>query len=127
MALLRTRKSLKKAMDQAEGDEAYGYRIVYHAVAVPTRAIAENAGFDGALVTREVEAAKGATGFNALTGEYGDLYEAGVIDPTKVVRCALQTAVSVASILLSSDALITDIPKKEADAAGGGDIDGMDY
>jgi chaperonin GroEL len=126
VALVRGRAVLTKA---ARKDESrFGFDILHRALALPCRTIADNAGFEGALVVKEVEGNRGDWGFNALTGEYGDLRDAGVLDPTKVVRTALQNAVSVATVLLSSDALITDAPKKEGeDEEGAGDMDDMDY
>jgi len=129
VALLRARKQVaKKAPSDVE--ERFGYELVVKALSIPARAIADNSGFDGALIASQIESASGATGFNALSGEMCDLYEAGIVDPTLVVRAALQHAVSVATLLLSSDALITDAPKHEGDAAEGhdhgGGMDGMD-
>jgi chaperonin GroEL len=89
----------------------------------PLRRIAENAGTEGAVVVSEVEQFKGNKGFNAATGEYEDLVAAGIIDPTKVVRTALQNASSIAGLLLTTDAAITDMPepKKAAPPMPGGD------
>ena len=124
-ALIRARKKINPK--KAEGEERFGYDVLTKALALPCHTIAHNAGYEGALVVDEIENNTGAFGFNALTGEYQDMIEAGVIDPTKVVRTALQNAVSVASILLSSDALITDAPKKEDDKAADHGMDDMDY
>jgi chaperonin GroEL len=124
VALLRSLSALKKKPTDA--DEAHGYEVVRRALTIPCKTIADNAGYEGALVVAEIQASKDKNyGFNALTGEYVDMIEAGVIDPTKVVRSALQNAVSVASVLLSSDTLITDIPKKEDAKAGAGEMDDM--
>ncbi|MBM4014991.1 MAG: chaperonin GroEL [Planctomycetes bacterium] len=130
VALLRARKAIAKK-PRPNGDEKFGYDIVERVLGIPCRTIADNSGFDGALIASQVEAASGANGFNALSGEMCDLVDAGVVDPTKVVRTALQNAVSVATLLLSSDALIADAPKKEKaggghDDHGHGDMDGMD-
>jgi chaperonin GroEL len=125
VALLRAKKAIAKKAKPA-GDEGFGYGIVERVLSIPCRTIADNSGFDGALVASQVEAASGNSGFNALSGEMGDLVEAGVVDPTKVVRSALQNAVSVATLLLSSDALVTDLPKKEREGAGGEGAPGMD-
>jgi chaperonin GroEL len=92
----------------------------------PLRRIAENAGLDGAVVAGKVEELKGNKGFNAATGEYEDLAAAGILDPTKVVRTALQNAASIAGLLLTTDAAVTDAPepKKAAPSMPGG---GEDY
>jgi chaperonin GroEL len=100
---------------------------VNRALEMPIRTIADNAGYEGSVVARRVAQAKGNEGFDANTGEYVDMFEAGIIDPTKVVRTALQNAASVATMLLSTEALITEIPKKKPDAAPpGGGMDDMD-
>ncbi|MSR45501.1 MAG: chaperonin GroEL [Planctomycetes bacterium] len=130
VALLRARKAIAKK-ERPTGDEKFGYDIVERVLSIPCRTIADNSGFDGALIASQVEAATGNNGFNALSGEMADLVEAGVVDPTKVVRTALQNAVSVATLLLSSDALITDAPKREKsggghDDHGHGGMDDMD-
>ncbi len=125
VALLRAKRSLAKR-EKPEGDERFGYEIVERVLGIPCRMIADNSGFDGALIASQVEASTGSIGFNALTGEMGDLVDAGVVDPTKVVRSALQNAVSVATLLLSSDTLVTDAPKREkwGTAPGGGEEGG---
>ncbi len=119
VALLRA----QKAMDgiKAEGDEAVGVSIVRRALEEPLRQIAGNAGLEGAVVVAKVREAATDEGFNALTDTYENLVEAGVIDPTKVVRSALQNASSIASLLLTTEALVSEIPeeKKEAPAGGG--------
>ena len=94
------------------------------AIQEPLRAISFNAGVDGSLVVNKVRAGAGGFGYNAATDTYGDLYEMGVIDPTKVVRSALQNAASVASLLLTTEAVITQKPEK-AKAGGGGGGGGM--
>ncbi len=125
VALLRARKGLKR--NQPKGDERYGFEILYRALALPCRTIADNAGFEGALICNEVEQATGSEGFDALTGNHVDMHQAGILDPTKVVRTALQNAISVSGVLLSSDALITDAPKKEDKGGDMPDMDEMDY
>ncbi len=123
VALLRASSSVK-----AEGlshDQEVGYNIIVRACRSPLTAIASNAGQDGGIVCERVAEAKGNTGYNAATDVYEDLVKAGVIDPTKVTRTALQNAASVATLLLTSDALIAEKPKKEKKAAGGGH--GGDY
>ena len=118
IALLRAEKALKKIKDLA-GDESAGIKIIQQILEYPLRCIAENAGFDGGVVVNRVRAMKGATeGFNADKGEYCDLVSAGVIDPAKVVTTALKNAASVASLLLTTESLITEIPVEEEE---GGD------
>ena len=104
-----------------DDDRQYGVKIIRRAVEEPMRQIAANAGVDGSIVVDKVKNGKGAFGFNAATEEYEDLVKAGVIDPTKVVRAALQNAASVASLMLSTEALIAERPKKKS---GGGDAGG---
>ncbi len=120
VALVRASKVLDKV--KASEDEKIGVEIVRRAVEAPIRQIAENSGVDGAIVLDKVRESKDANfGFDAETCEYGDLIKAGIIDPTKVVRSALQNAASVSSLLLTTDALIGEIPeKKEKAPAGGG-------
>ena len=103
------------------GDEETGAGIVRRAVESPLRQLAANAGREGALIVAQVKKEKGDVGYNVATDTYEDLVKAGVIDPTKVVRSGLQNAASVASLLLTTDALVSDAPaKEEAPAAGGG-------
>jgi chaperonin GroEL len=101
-------------------DRAYGVNIIRRAVEEPLRQISSNAGVDGSIVVEKVRNGKGAFGFNAATEEYEDLVKAGVIDPTKVVRAALQNAASVASLMLTTEALVAERPKKKSAGAGGG-------
>jgi len=110
--------------DDATHDQQVGYKIVLRACRSPLTAIAANAGQDGGIVCEKVAEAKGNNGYNAATDVYEDLVKAGVIDPTKVTRTALQNAASVAILLLTSDALIADAPKKEKAAPAG--APGMD-
>ena len=126
-ALVRSRAAVNKAIAALTGDEATGAAIVGRALAEPLKWIAINAGFEGAVMVREVEHAKGTIGLNALTGELEDLVKAGIIDPAKVTRSALQNAASIAALLLTTEALIADKPEKPeshaaavAAAAGGG-------
>ena len=127
-ALLRARASVATTADGLEGDEATGARAVWKALEAPARFIAENAGLEGAVAVQQVERESGSTGLNAATGELEDLVKAGVIDPAKVVRNALQNASSIASLLLTTEALVSEIPeeKKEVPAMpGGGGMGGM--
>jgi chaperonin GroEL len=122
VALLRAGKVLDDISD-TDADALTGVKIVKRALEEPLRRIAENAGSDGGVVVRKVEELKGAKGYNAVTGEYVDLVAAGIIDPTKVVRTALQNASSISGLLLTTDAAVTDAPepKKAAPPAGGGE------
>jgi len=111
VALLRAEGAVDKV--KAEGDEAVGVSIVRRALEEPLRQIAQNAGYEGAVVVARVREQKGEEGFNALTDTYENLVEAGVIDPTKVVRTALQNASSIASLLLTTEALVSEVPEKK--------------
>ena len=117
IALLRAEKALKK-VGELLGDEEAGVRIIQKIVEYPLRYIAENAGYDGGVVVNRVRSMKKNEGFNADNGEYCDLVAAGVIDPAKVVKTALQNAASVAALLLTTESLITEIPS-EPEADGG--------
>jgi chaperonin GroEL len=119
VALLRARAALDGLEDGLrEPDQKAGVKVVRRAVEEPLRWIAQNAGIDGAIVIDKVAGGKGAFGFNAQTEEYEDLMKAGVIDPTKVVRSALQNAASVASLLLTTEAMIADKPEKKKGMPG---------
>ncbi len=109
----------------AEGEQRAGVNLVRRALEAPLRFIAENAGVEGAIVVDTVKGLKGALGFNAQTEEYEDLLEAGILDPTKVVRSALQNAASVASLLLTTEALIAEKPEEKTGGGGGGGGGGM--
>src|SRR5438094_6553444 len=126
VALARCATALNKL--KLEGDEQIGVNIVKRALQEPLRQIAENAGEEGAIVLGKVNDSKDANyGFNALTNEYEDLVKAGVLDPTKVVRTALQNAGSIASLMLTTEALVSEIPEEKKGApAGGGHGGGMD-
>jgi len=119
-ALLRSRAAVSDAIGGLDGDQETGARIVYAALEAPTRLIADNAGLEGAVMVREVEAASGTTGLNAMTGELEDLVDAGVIDPAKVTRAALQNAASIAALLLTTEALVADKPEPEPAMPAGG-------
>jgi chaperonin GroEL len=125
VALLRATSQLKPS--GLTNDEDVGYNIVVRACRAPLTWIANNAGQDGGIICERVIEGKGNYGYNAATGEYEDLVKAGVIDPTKVTRTALQNAASVSILLLTSDALIAEKPKKEAKKGGGGAGHGGDY
>ncbi len=130
VALLRTLGALERA--KLGNDEQHGLNIIRRAIEEPVRQIADNAGFEGSIVVEKVRQGKGAYGFNAEKGEYEDMLSAGIIDPTKVVRFALQNASSVASLLLTTEAMVAEVPKKKAPAPmpGGGmppDMGDYDY
>jgi chaperonin GroEL len=120
VAYLRTQKALDNI--KLEGDEAVGAEIVRRALEFPTRQLANNAGQEGALIVQEVKNRRGNEGFNVATGKYEDLVKAGVVDPTKVTRTALQNAASISALMLTTEALVTEMPEKEKPAS-----DGMDY
>ncbi|MBN2292595.1 MAG: chaperonin GroEL, partial [Pirellulales bacterium] len=117
VALIRASAAVQ--LDDLEQDEKTGYNIVLRACRAPLTQIAANAGQDGGIVCEKVADAKGNMGYNAATGVYEDMVKAGVIDPTKVTRTALQNASSVAILLLTSDALVAEIPKEEKAAPAG--------
>ena len=125
VALIRASSALKNL--KLEGDQQIGVNIVARAIEEPMRWIASNAGHEGSIVVQKVRELKDEEGFNALTDKYENLVQAGVIDPTKVVRSALQNSSSIASLLLTTEALVSEIPedKKEAPAPGGGGMGGM--
>jgi chaperonin GroEL len=125
VALMRAARALDKLEDE-DGDVQTGIRIIRRAMEEPLRRIAENAGIDGAIAAGRIEDSKGTKGLNAATGEYEDLVAAGIIDPTKVVRTALQNAASIAALMLTTDAAVTDAPEPKRAApqmSGGEDYD----
>jgi chaperonin GroEL len=126
-ALLRAIPAVRKVVESLTGDEATGARTVLDALDAPARHIAANAGFEGALVVQQVLASEGTTGFNAATGEYVDLVKAGITDPAKVTRAALQNAASIAALVLTTEALVADKPEPAPamPAGGGGGMPGM--
>jgi len=128
VALIRALKALDK-MDGDNEDQTAGIRILARSIEEPLRNIVENAGEDPAVVLNRVKAGKGAYGYNAATGEFGDMFEEGILDPTKVTRLALQNAASVAGLLLTTEVMIAEAPQPNARAnAGmaGGAMGGMD-
>jgi chaperonin GroEL len=125
-ALVRARASVDKLVATLNGDEATGARIVANSLASPLRHIAQNAGYEGAVKVREVSDAKGSIGLNAETGVLEDLVKAGVIDPAKVTRSALQNAASIAALLLTTEAIVADKPETAGAPVGGdGGMGGM--
>jgi chaperonin GroEL len=130
VALIRAQKVLESL--KLEGDEAIGAGIVNRAIEQPLRTLADNAGQEGALIVQEVKKGKGNEGYNVATGKYEDLVKAGVVDPTKVTRSALQNAASISGLLLTTEALVTELPEKDKAPAmppggGMGGMGGMDY
>jgi chaperonin GroEL len=127
VAFLRAQKALDSVKD-LEGDEKIGVQIVRRAIEEPTRQLADNAGREGALVVEEVKKRKGNEGYDVSADEYTDLVKAGIVDPTKVTRTALQNAASIAGLLLTTEALVTEIPEKEkTPPMPPGGMGGMDY
>jgi len=131
VALIRCLAAIN-AVQTTNEDEKIGIAIVKRAIEQPIRALAANAGEEGSVIVEEVKKRKGNEGYNVASGVYEDLVKAGVVDPKKVTRTALQNAASIAGLLLTTECLITEIPKKEAPAPmgggpGGGGMGGMDY
>jgi chaperonin GroEL len=127
VALVRAQKALEK-LTGANEDQAVGIRILSRAIEEPLRQIVENAGEDGSVVLAKVREARGSHGYNAATGQYGDLIDMGILDPTKVTRLALQNAASVAGLLLTTEVMVAEAPKEEHDhpPMPGGGMGGMD-
>ncbi len=119
-ALIRTRPAVLKVVESLKGDEATGARSVYDSLTAPGRHIADNAGLEGAVAIQRVESEKGNIGLNAATGEYVDMVKAGIIDPAKVTRAALQNAASIAALVITTECLVADKPDKNGAPAGGG-------
>ncbi len=132
VALLRCLAAMDTVKPEND-DERIGVEIVKRAVEYPTRVLADNAGVEGSVVVQEVKKRKGSEGYNVSTGVYEDLVKAGVVDPKKVTRAALQNAASIAGLLLTTECLVTEIAKTEkfGSAPGGqggmGGMGGMDY
>ncbi|MEZ6235097.1 MAG: chaperonin GroEL [Phycisphaerales bacterium] len=132
VSVIRARKAIDALRKKAEGDERAGMDIVHRALSAPIKQIAHNCGLDGSVIASKVEEASPSSGganfgFNALTHEYGDLVQMGVIVPTKVERIALQNAASVAALLLTTEAAIVEIKEKKAPVGAGAGMDDMDY
>jgi chaperonin GroEL len=130
VALIRAQKGVEKLEGKNE-DQAFGIRILARSIEEPLRQIVTNAGEDAAVVLAKVKDGKGTFGYNAASGEYGDMLDLGILDPTKVTRLALQNAASVAGLLLTTEVMIAEAPKDEADHAHGapggmGGMGGMD-
>ncbi|MBK35396.1 MAG: chaperonin GroEL [Gemmatimonadetes bacterium] len=127
VALLRTIDRLEKARGAVKGDQKTGVEIVRRAIETPLRQITENAGIEGALVVQRVLEEKGSFGYNARSETYEDLVKSGVVDPTKVVRTAIENAASIAGLLLTTEALITEKPEEEEEAPAGHGGHGHDH
>jgi chaperonin GroEL len=126
VALVRSQKAVDK-LEAVNEDQAFGIRILSRAIEEPLRQIVTNAGDDAAVIMSKVKEGKGTFGYNAATGDYGDMLEMGILDPTKVTRLALQNAASVAGLLLTTEVMIAEAPKDEPEHAhgAGGDMGGM--
>jgi chaperonin GroEL len=127
VALIRAQRALEK-LEAANEDQAVGIRILSRSIEEPLRQIVDNAGEDAAVILNRVKEGKGAFGYNAATGEFGDMLEAGILDPTKVTRLALQNAASVAGLLLTTEVMVAEAPKEEEHSHAGppGGMGGMD-
>ncbi|MDF3062332.1 MAG: groEL, partial [Microvirga sp.] len=127
VALLRSGKALE-GLSGENADQKTGIEIVRRAIQTPARQIALNAGEDGSVIVGKIlDKRDYALGYNAQTGEYGDMFKMGIVDPTKVVRTALQDAASIAGLLITTEAMIAELPKKKPAPPGGGGMGDMDY
>jgi chaperonin GroEL len=128
-ALIRARVAVQGVVDSLEGDEKTGAKTVWEALVAPARNIANNAGLEGSVVVKEIEAEEGSNGMNAANGEMQDLIAAGIIDPAKVTRAGLQNAASIAAMLLTTEVLVADEPEAGGDPmaglGGGGGMGGL--
>jgi chaperonin GroEL len=129
VALLRAIESVNKAVNNLSGDEKIGARIVVRALEEPTRQIVANAGAEGSVVINELRGKGGNFGFNANSEKIEDMIKAGIIDPTKVTKNALQNAASIAGLMLTTEAMVSEIKEKDKPAGGmpggGGGMGGM--
>jgi chaperonin GroEL len=129
VALIRAQRALEK-LEAKNEDQAVGIRILSRSIEEPLRQIVENAGEDAAVILNRVKEGKGPFGYDAATGEFGDMLEAGILDPTKVTRLALQNAASVAGLLLTTEVMVAEAPKDEEHSHGApggmGGMGGMD-
>jgi chaperonin GroEL len=117
VALLRVAPAVQKVHDALAGDEKLGAAIILRALEEPVRYIAANSGHDGAVIAEEVRNREGSVGFDANTGQYVDMFQAGIVDPTKVTRSALQNAASISALMLTTEAMITSIKDDEKENA----------
>jgi chaperonin GroEL len=113
VALLRCREAVEKARSSARGDEKIGVDIILRSLNMPIRQIVDNCGLDGSVIADEVAQKTGAMGYDANAGKYVDMFKAGIIDPVKVVRSALQNAASIAGLMLTTETLVTDLNKED--------------
>lgn len=127
VAFIRCIGPVRALIEQLDGDEKTGARIIERALSAPLRQIAENAGQEGAIILQQVEKQSENNGYNALTGEYVDMIKAGILDPTKVARCALENAASVAGMLLTTEAIVAEVPEDRKAPASAGMSPHMDY
>jgi chaperonin GroEL len=125
VALLQAAAKVKGEINGLSEDEQIGAQIVFTAASAPLKQIAINAGLEGGVVAEKVSVLSAGQGLNAATGEYVDMVKAGIIDPTKVTRSALQNAASIAGLFLTTEAVIADKPAPAPAAPAGGDMDGM--
>ena len=125
VALLDTIEDVRPLLNEVEGDEKTGVAIVLRALEEPLRQIAENAGREGSVIVEKVMHSKRGEGYDALNNEFVNMIEAGIVDPTKVTRSALQNAASVASMILTTEATVADLPSKEDPMAGMAGSNGM--
>ena len=114
-ALIRCKDAVLKARSSARGDEKFGVDIIANILSKPLEQIAANCGKDGAVIADMVAEQEGSMGYNAATDEFVDMYKAGIIDPLKVVRCSLENAASIAGLMLTTETMVTDLPKKKED------------
>jgi chaperonin GroEL len=128
VVFIRAIPALDKLENEVEGDQRVGVRIIRRALEEPLRYIADNAGAEGSIVVQRVREMKAGEGYDANDGSYGDMLNKGIVDPTKVTRSALQNAASIAGLLMTTEALITELPEKEPKGAGmpGGGMGGME-
>jgi chaperonin GroEL len=124
VALIRVQKAVEK-LEGSNEDQAIGIKILVRAIEEPLRQIVTNAGEDAAVVLADVKKGRGTYGYNAATGEYGDMLEMGILDPTKVARLALQNAASVAGLLLTTEVMVAEAPKDDDHKHGMPDMGGM--
>src|SRR5205814_1889836 len=125
VALIRVMQSLKDAKGDNEA-QTVGIQLICRALEAPLRQIVANAGYESSVVLNKVMEGKANFGFNAATGEYGDMIEMGILDPTKVTRTALQQAASVAGMMITTECMVTELPKEETSMGGhGGGMGGM--
>jgi chaperonin GroEL len=128
VVFIRAISALDKLENEVEGDQRVGVRIIKRALEEPLRYIADNAGAEGSIVVQRVREMKAGEGYDANDGSYGDMLSKGIVDPTKVTRSALQNAASIAGLLMTTEALITELPEKEPKGVGmpGGGMGGME-